>query len=106
MARHTDQNEWAAHPSREQLRHVRRSTLRLRVEDRIAAARVGEHVVAALLLVDQMERVAGARVAAILVRVAVGEAAREDAMLRVEDRHLRIQYCRIQNRSVAQYTVV
>eukprot|EP00964_Phaeocystis_antarctica_P105937 scaffold70911_cov74-Phaeocystis_antarctica.AAC.2 len=71
---------------------VRRGALRLRVEDGVAAARVSEHVVPLLLLVHEMQRVLLARVAAVLVRVAVGEALCEDAVLCVEDRDVGVHH--------------
>jgi len=48
------------------------------------------HVVALLPPVHEVERVARARVAAVLVRVAGGEGARKHAVLGVEDGHVRV----------------
>ena len=65
--------------------------MRLRIEDRIAAAHICQHQVVLTGGIAQMELVGFTRVAAVGVVVALGEKATEDAVLRVEDREVLVR---------------
>jgi hypothetical protein len=74
-----------AHAQRQHPLHVFRASLGQRVEDRIAAADVGEDGVAAAVEVAEFDAVGFAGAAAVLEGGAGGEEAAEDAVFGVED---------------------
>ena len=65
--------------------YVRGARLRLRIEDGVAAAHVGEHEVVLAVAAAEVHHVRFARVAAVLVGAAVREEATEDAVFGVEN---------------------
>ena len=72
--------------------HVRACLLRLRAEDRIPAANVGDHRMRTALGISQGHSMFFAWPAAIAISSAGGKESAEDAMLRVEDRQMLIGY--------------
>ncbi len=69
---------------------MRACLLRLRAEDRIPAANVGDYRMRAALWISQGDPMLFAWPAAIAIRRAAGKESAEDAMLGVEDRQMLI----------------